>query len=204
VKKTVRYFEVYWGCLLALSPMAAMAASPDLQQGTKSVAFAVFPQDRGAGINGKVFLNDNTALIGDLTLLYGKTENNLENQTAQTKSNSISIAGGFRKYLYTGEVSFFSDTELFLRYGKTKSDSQINSSTSSSDSTTRSAGLTVDFGAEYFFSSQVSLSATMGLQYSYSRTKSNTESSGGSTSSSNSKTWSFDTVQTAVLLNYYW
>lgn len=200
MKKTAGYFT----CLLALSPLAAMADTPNLQQGTKSIAFAIFPGDRGAGLNGRYFINDNTALIGELNFNYIKTEENTTNEITQIKTRTVSIAGGVRNYFYSGDVTFFTDAVLFVGYGKSTRDSQFANASSSTNDTFKNAGLRLDFGAEYFFSPQVSISAKMGLAYTYSRTKSTIDYSNQPSISSNFKTWSFGTSQSAILLNYYW
>lgn len=197
----------YIGSLLALAPLVASAESPDIQQGTKSIAFAIFPEDRpSVGLNGKYFFNDSTALIGELDLGYRSSEASDNFSTTKSKDNFISVAGGIRKYSFTGDVSFFSDTVLFVRYEKNKfNEYYADGSSSSGNASMRSAGAKVLFGTEYFFSPQVSLSATIGFQYSYLMVKSTTNSSSTSSSySDNSKDSSLSTGQTAILLNYYW
>ena len=178
---------------------SAFTAQPRLEVGTKSVGFAIFPDDRNFEIGGNYFIARDFALVTSLGISRDQNETNTSSGTLTTKVQSYTLSGGARKYLLIGDLCVFGEGLLAFMYGQTKYESTVASSNSTAD--LRGARLSAFAGVEYFFTQQVSVSGKLGVNVYYQRLKNNTS---GNSSDSNSKNTHFGTSNGALLLNYYW
>ncbi|HUK56146.1 MAG TPA: hypothetical protein VLY20_05765 [Nitrospiria bacterium] len=144
--KFIKIFIIAAGAGL-LTAGAALAEN-SLQSGAKALSFGIV--DRGVEISGRVFPNNDLAVLGGIGIAHASNDES---------TTDYSLSAGVRKYLRRSDLAPFVGGEASFK----RNDVVVGSGGGTDVESEKTFEIDGVFGVEYFFAKQVSVDAQVGV-----------------------------------------